>query len=491
MGYIEVDGPLFSFFFFYLGFYGKIISCIYNTFIFLEMKINNKIFFLGIILATFPLVLGAGLISGKERMIIGILSLFLLIFYFFKKEKLLHYVLFLSLFFSVFLISRFIFFEKIDLFFFQVMILILILFRKRDWSFDNFSIGMICVVVVTFLLQFFINRAFLGFYLNLGIDLKRHWPIFLFPMTYFIINNNIPERKINSCAAYFAGLFIVTIFLSYFNPIFKNSIVAKKAEYNLAFFYKDKENWRDMSSSFRRGLVYEYLGLWSKARNEFKKILIASPEDIDAHFNLAQSYAAEKLWYEAMVGYEKVVKLNPYYCGSHYGLAMAYEALGETEMAEEEFLKEIEINPEEIKAYLALEKIYNRQELVKKADKIKSRRLRTITASIDEKNIGDENLRILPIVLNGGAVTVEIKARGTPADGFWPRMEVWLSRAGRLVRGGDAWVRSNSWESYYFHFNTLPGKEKIIIQFMNDRFRGHDNDRNLYIKQINFIYAQR
>ena len=240
-----------------------------------------------------------------------------------------------------------------------------------------------------------------------------------------------------------------------------------------------------MSSPFRRGLVYEYLGLWPKARNEFKRILIVSPEDIDAHFNLARSYEAEKFWYEAMVEYGRVVELDPYYCGSHYGLAAAYDALGETEKAEKEFLKEIEINPEEIRAYIALEELYARQGLVKVIEKLRARRLRRITASIDKEDIGDDNLRVLPVVLNGGAVTVEIVARGTHAQGFWPRMEVWLSKGGRLVRGGDRWVKSDTWKSYYFHFNALPGEEKLIVHFVNDFFGGHDNDRNLYIKQIN------
>lgn len=475
---------------------------------------KQRFFFLGLIVITLPLLAGAGLVTGRERLILGILSLFLLIFHLFKLKGLLNFTIFLSLFISIFLSSRFIFFGRLDPFFFQAVILAALLLSAKKGQTPKpqsesvpsragstlpiFAIGIICLVIATFLLQFFVNRVLLGFYLNIWIDLKRHWPVFLFCITYFIAcpvrstKEAMHGSKISNGVkvSYFMGLFIITGLLSYFNPPEggggERCIAAKKIERNLAFFYKDRENWKDMSSPFRRGLVYEYLGLWAKAGNEFKRILIASPEDIDAHFNLARSYEAEKFWYEAMVEYGRVVELDPYYRGSHYGLAVAYDALGETEKAEKEFLKEIEINPEEIRAYIALEELYARQGLVKVIEKLRARRLRMITAAIHKKDIGDDNLRMFPVVLNGGAVTVEIVARGTQAQGFWPRMEVWLSKGGRLVRGGDRWVKSDTWKSYYFYFNALPGEEKFIVHFVNDFFGGIDNDRNLYIKQINF-----
>jgi hypothetical protein len=458
------------------------------------MKLNNRIFSWGIIFITCPLLPGAGLIGEKERIALAALSALLFIFHLTGSREMLRFTVFLSLFISIFLGSRFIFLDKIDLFPFQAAMLILFFFRKRDWEFTDFSIAAISLVIVTFLLQFLINRFFLGFYLNFWIDLKRTFPVFLFCMTYFIVYSRTGAFaagvRMTPWVRYFIGLFVFSVVLSFLNFGERKGFAAKKIEHNLAFFYKDREKWKDMSSSFRRGLVYKYLGLWPKARNEFKKILILSPEDKDAHFNLAQSYQAEKFWYEAMLEYEKVVEMDPLYRGSRYGLAVTYKAFGETGKAEEEFLKEIKINPEGIRAYLALEELYEKQGLIKKINKIRAERLKKITVSIGKDDINDEILKIMPVVLNGGAVTVEVVARGTFAQGFWPRMEVWLSQAGRLVRGKDVWVKSDTWKSYYFHFKTLPGEEKLIVHFTNDFFGGVENDRNLYIKKINFIYGR-
>lgn len=460
----------------------------------MEGRIRHIFLKTGLVAITLPILPGAGLLTEKERMTLVILSLLLFVSFVLKNKRIINISLFLSVFISVFLTSQFISFKKVDIFSFQLIILVLLFIqniRKEDLRSDNFLLGMICMSAVVILLQFLVNRIFLGFYLDFWMDIRRSFPVFLFCMIYFITSprNSFFVDKTSFWMKYFLTIFIISIFLSYFN-IGGKWIASRNVGYNLAFFYKDKKIWREMSSSFRRGLVYEYLGLWKKARNEFKKILISSPQDIDAHYHLAQGYQAEGLWYEAMLEYEKVLELNPRYCGSHYGLAMAYQSLGDTEKAEKEFLKEIEINPREIRAYHALEQFYERQGRIEKRDAIRQKRLEQITASI-EKDIGDDNLKILPVVLNGGPVTVEIVARGTYAEGFWPRMEVWLSSNGRLIRGREVFVKSSTWKSYYFHFDTLPGEEKLIVHFTNDFFGGVENDRNLYIKRINFIYGSK
>ncbi|MDD5681458.1 MAG: carbohydrate-binding domain-containing protein, partial [Candidatus Omnitrophica bacterium] len=85
----------------------------------------------------------------------------------------------------------------------------------------------------------------------------------------------------------------------------------------------------------------------------------------------------------------------------------------------------------------------------------------------------DAAIRIPP-----GKSMIKIQAKGSPADGIFPRMMVELD--GRMI--GEAYIKNNDWRSYEFKINTDGGIKVLSVSFLNDSSsKNGKEDRNLYI----------
>lgn len=85
----------------------------------------------------------------------------------------------------------------------------------------------------------------------------------------------------------------------------------------------------------------------------------------------------------------------------------------------------------------------------------------------------DAAIRIPP-----GKSIIKIQAKGSPADGIFPRMMVELD--GRMI--GEAYIKNNDWRSYEFKINTDGGIKVLSVSFLNDSSsKNGKEDRNLYI----------
>ncbi len=79
----------------------------------------------------------------------------------------------------------------------------------------------------------------------------------------------------------------------------------------------------------------------------------------------------------------------------------------------------------------------------------------------------------------GGPYTLVVVARGSPAAGAWPLLEVSLDGR-RLLRSA---VSTTNWASFTHTAEMQPGRHELEIAFLNDYWRPPE-DRNLYVDSV-------
>jgi tetratricopeptide (TPR) repeat protein len=127
--------------------------------------------------------------------------------------------------------------------------------------------------------------------------------------------------------------------------------------------------WRNSETLFRHAVAvtrsnytaYTILGsaLQSQGRAPeaiecYRKALLASPVYADAHWSLADAYAALKQPREAVAEYQTALKLNPKLAQAHYGLANALLAEGDAAGAAEHYRAALAIKPRHAGAHYQL-----------------------------------------------------------------------------------------------------------------------------------------
>ena len=90
------------------------------------------------------------------------------------------------------------------------------------------------------------------------------------------------------------------------------------------------------------------------------------------------------------------------------------------------------------------------------------------------------------LLLCQGEVKIRVYARGQPARGVWPRMQVRLG--GRLL--GEADVSSRKAKVYGFFAEVETGTERLEVSFLNDFWKLGGGDRILYIEKAEIAYDE-
>jgi hypothetical protein len=98
-------------------------------------------------------------------------------------------------------------------------------------------------------------------------------------------------------------------------------------------------------------------------------------------------------------------------------------------------------------------------------------------------NIGDAGLGH-SFRFPGGAASLEVVARGTPAAGQWPRLIVEVG--GQTVRELD--IPDREWRTYSISVPSLPGVRSVRFRFPNDYVNpSTGEDRNLVIDKVTMV----
>ncbi len=116
-----------------------------------------------------------------------------------------------------------------------------------------------------------------------------------------------------------------------------------KAHNNLAFYYRNEENYR---------LAQEHL----------QKALEINPEYSLAYVNLGEVYMDQEQFEQAIEYFKKAISLRPNYAASYHNLGFSYHNLGQVKEAEENYQKAIEIYPQYYQSNKNLAVLYLAQE---------------------------------------------------------------------------------------------------------------------------------
>lgn len=78
-----------------------------------------------------------------------------------------------------------------------------------------------------------------------------------------------------------------------------------------------------------------------------------------------------------------------------------------------------------------------------------------------------------------GTATIVVRAKGTPAAGVWPTMQL---RIGGAVVGSKV-VNASSWTDYSFTYSAGSGSQTVAVFFTNDLYQAPE-DRNLHVDKV-------
>lgn len=167
--------------------------------------------------------------------------------------------------------------------------------------------------------------------------------------------------------------------------IFKNIELEKRAE-----FLKEKvrNNPDDVESRMELGKIYLSEDYIEEAISEFEKVLNINPYHIQAHLLLALALQRHpKPDLSRVTGLlEKATRISPDNADAHLNLAQVYNKLKKEEQAITEFTRTIELSNDPatlVSAHLGLMAIYTKQGELGKAN-IEYEKARRISPEIDE-----------------------------------------------------------------------------------------------------------
>lgn len=133
--------------------------------------------------------------------------------------------------------------------------------------------------------------------------------------------------------------------------IYKIFFERKKMESEKIIFSEQEERYMKLG--------YEYMerNEWGLAKEEFKKVLNSSPNNIWGYIELGKIATNMKEYDSAISCYEKALKINPEQEQIHTGLGKIYRILGKNDLAMEEFETALKINSENKKLKVWLKKV--------------------------------------------------------------------------------------------------------------------------------------
>ena len=93
---------------------------------------------------------------------------------------------------------------------------------------------------------------------------------------------------------------------------------------------------------------------WPEAAAEYRKALELRPDYVEAHYNLANTFAARSELKAALREYRETARLRPDFPGVHINIGVLLEVQGELQAAIEEYRTELRRKPDHSEALLHL-----------------------------------------------------------------------------------------------------------------------------------------
>jgi len=112
------------------------------------------------------------------------------------------------------------------------------------------------------------------------------------------------------------------------------------------YFQKALEKKSDYSDAIiQEALLSEREGVLEEAIAKLEGLLMQTPLNVEARFQLGRLYFNNDRIDEAIRQFQQVIMLVPNHSNAHYSLGVAYSAQGQTRKAIEEFERVLELNP--------------------------------------------------------------------------------------------------------------------------------------------------
>ena len=129
--------------------------------------------------------------------------------------------------------------------------------------------------------------------------------------------------------------------------------------------------------------MYEIVGRYQDAVNEYSEVIKLNPENSDVHFNLGWALMESKRYIEALVPLKKSIRLNPKNTDAYYSLGWVYGELKRYEEAIVALEETLQIDPNylEARTRLSTMKNYLQKVTAPKQDQI----LTTATSVLHDK----------------------------------------------------------------------------------------------------------
>lgn len=102
------------------------------------------------------------------------------------------------------------------------------------------------------------------------------------------------------------------------------------------------------------GTIYQTLGFYREAVDEYKKAIALRPTFVDIKNKLGTAYRDMRDYSKAIKEFEEAVTINPEYAPVRINLGITYYAMGQIEKAKAEWLKVLHNNPNDTKAQMYL-----------------------------------------------------------------------------------------------------------------------------------------
>lgn len=106
---------------------------------------------------------------------------------------------------------------------------------------------------------------------------------------------------------------------------------------------------------FYRGVTYSLIKDWTKAADNFRKLVALNPEYKDSWYNLGVALAELKEWDNAIQAFTESIKRSPTFASNYTNRGVCYENTGQWSNAIADYEQAVKINPSEITAVKNLE----------------------------------------------------------------------------------------------------------------------------------------
>lgn len=133
---------------------------------------------------------------------------------------------------------------------------------------------------------------------------------------------------------------------------------AKKDSIALRYFENAyRADTSDMIGLYSEGMYYQDNGLYEKAKQTYRRIIMKQPQFADAFFNTGWILMRQDSFEKAARQFDLVTKIEPANSGAYYNRGVCYELMNKKQEALSDYNQALELDPEYAEAKAALSRL--------------------------------------------------------------------------------------------------------------------------------------